>query len=143
MTINGMEYFKIIANSTVNVDIFTEYINELCAYLRDILNIQRAYLILDNSRIHKRTEIERITLEFNFEYKFLSPYSYMLNPIENAFSKIKNVVRSRLRLGTKGFLSELILSETKTITPTDSAGYFRNILRNITNCAAELPYIHK
>ena len=98
---------------------------------------------MDNSRIHKRTEIEIITLEFNFEYKFLSPYFYMLNPIENAFSKIKNGVRSRLRLGTNGFLSELILSETNTITPTDSAGYFRNILRNITNCAAELPYIHK
>ena len=67
----------------------------------------------------------------------------MLNPIENAFSKIKNGARSRLRLGTNGFLSELILSETNTITPTDSTGYFRNILRNITNCAAELPYIHK
>ena len=71
MTINGMAYCKTISNSTVNADIFTEYINELCAYLRDILHIQRACLILDNSRIHKRTEIERITLEFNFEYKFL------------------------------------------------------------------------
>ena len=143
MTINGMTYCKTISNSTVNADIFTEYINELCAYLRDILHIQRACLIFDNSRIHKRTEIERITLEFNFEYKFLSPYSYMLNPIENAFSKIKNGVRPRLRFDTNGFISELILSETNTITPTDSAGYFRNILRNITNCAAELPYIHK
>ena len=67
----------------------------------------------------------------------------MLNPIENAFSKIKNGVRSRLRFGINGFLSELILSKTNTITPTDNAGYFRNILRNITNCSAELPYIHK
>ena len=67
----------------------------------------------------------------------------MLNPIENEFSKIKNGVRSRLKFDTNWFLSELILSETNTITPTDSAEYFRNTFRNITNCASELPYIHK
>ena len=143
MTINGMAYCKTISNSIVNADIFTEYINELCAYLRDILHIQRACLILDNSRLQKRTEIERITSEFNFEYKFLSTFSYMLNPIGNEFSKIKNGVGSRLILGTNWFLSELIFSETNTITPTDSAGYFRNVLRTITNCNAEFPYIHK
>ena len=67
----------------------------------------------------------------------------MLNPVENAFSKIKNGVRLKLRLGTNGLLlSELMLSETHNITASDSAGYFKNILRNLINCTAKLPYVH-
>lgn len=143
MSITGMAYCKTISNSTVNANIFNEYVDELCKYLRDVLHMQNACLILDNARIHRRDDIARITSQYNFEFKFLSPYSYMLNPIENAFSKIKNGVRSRLRLGATGLLSDLMLSETTTITSNDSAEYFGLMLRNITNCAAELPYIHK
>ena len=58
MTINGMAHCKTISNLTVNPDIFTEYINELCACLRDIFHIQSACLILDSSKIYKKTEIE-------------------------------------------------------------------------------------
>ena len=56
------------------------------SYSKGLLNIGQ----LQNTQENRN---ERITSEFNFEYKFLSPYSYMLNPIENAFSKIKNGVR--------------------------------------------------
>ncbi|KAI5153030.1 hypothetical protein ENBRE01_3094 [Enteropsectra breve] len=142
MGINGMGYCKVISNSTVNGDIFAEYITELCRYLRDERHMQDSCLILDNARIHRRADIQRITTEFGYEFKFLSPYSYMLNPIECAFSKIKNGIRSKLRSGVQGILSEMMLTEVESISPNDSAGYFRHILRNITNCAAELPYIH-
>uniref|UniRef100_A0A0N5BD36 DDE_3 domain-containing protein n=1 Tax=Strongyloides papillosus TaxID=174720 RepID=A0A0N5BD36_STREA len=67
----------------------------------------------------------------------------MLNPIENTFSKIKNCVRSRLRNNDNGVLSDVIMSEINNITSTDCSGYFRYITKNITNCAAELPYCHK
>ncbi|KAI5150378.1 hypothetical protein ENBRE01_1459 [Enteropsectra breve] len=137
MGINGMGYCKVISNSTVNGDIFAEYITELCRYLRDELHMQDACLILDNARIHRHADIQRITTEFGYEFKFLSPYSYMLNPIECAFSKIKNRLSSKLRSGAQGMLAEV-----ESISPNDSAGYFRHILRNITNCAAELPYTH-
>ena len=143
MKIKGMGHCKTISNSTVNANVFNEYMNELCIYIRDVLSIEKACLILDNARIHKRDDIERITSQFNYEFKFLSPYSYMLNPIENAFSKIKNGVRSRLRSGEIGLLSEMMLSEIGKITSTDSSGYFKFMARNITNCAAELPYIHQ
>uniref|UniRef100_A0A0N5BZS1 DDE_3 domain-containing protein n=1 Tax=Strongyloides papillosus TaxID=174720 RepID=A0A0N5BZS1_STREA len=64
---------------------------------------------------------------FNFDFKFLSPYSYMLRPIENAFSKVKSCVRSRLRNNENGVLSDIIMSETNNITSTDCNGYFRYI----------------
>ena len=105
--------------------------------------MENGCLILDNAKVYRRDDIARITSQFNFEFKFLSPYSYMLNPIENAFSKIKCGIRSKLRSGVTSLLSDLMLSETSSITSSDSSGYFRYILRNITNYAAELPYTHQ
>jgi len=58
MTINGMGYCKTIANSTVNANIFTEYITELCCYWRDVLHMQKACLIMDNARIHKKKKLK-------------------------------------------------------------------------------------
>ena len=53
-----MGYCKTNANSTVNADIFTEYITELCCYLKDVLHMQKACLIMDNARIHKKTKLK-------------------------------------------------------------------------------------
>jgi hypothetical protein len=87
--------------------------------------------------------MQRITSFFGYEFKFLPPYSYMLNPVENVFSKIKLAIRSRLRSNKVGLLSDMMLEETRNATSLDCSGYFGYMLRNITNCAAELPYIHK
>lgn len=143
MTINGMGYCKTISHSTVNGNIFLEYIKELCHYSRDVLHMRNACLILDNARIHRKNDMETITQEFGYSFKFLSPYSYMLNPIENAFSKIKNCVRSRLRMGFEGDLSSLILQSVGNVTIRDCVGYFSYVQCNIINCAAERPYIHR
>ena len=137
ISISQMCFCKTISNSIVNSDIFSEYIRELCVYLRDEMQMQNACIILDNARVHKRESIQSIVNEFNFEFKILSPYSYMLNPIENAFSKIKSGVRSRLRIGETGILSNLILSEVRNVSSEDCVGYFRYDARNITNCVAE------
>ena len=90
---------------------------------------------MDNARVHKQDEIKKITSIFEFDYKFLSPYSFMLNPIENAFSKIKNGVRSCLITYSGATFSEIILSEVNNVNS--------NITRNITNCAADLAYEHQ
>ena len=67
----------------------------------------------------------------------------MLNPIENSFSKIKNSVKARFAAGEGGALVELISNRVSTITAEDCDGYFRYMFRNITNSAAEPPYIHQ
>lgn len=142
ISINGMCHCKTIANSTVNANIFSEYLHELCLYLKDIKRMDNACIILDNARIHKSEDIRRITEQFSFNFHFLSPYSYMLNPIENSFSKLKSCMRARLRTGATGSLSEMIISEIGNITSEDCAGYFRYVSRNITNAAAGLSYNH-
>ena len=67
----------------------------------------------------------------------------MLNPIENVFSKIKNIVRSRIREGEQGNLADFIHSALQSVNSEDCNGYFRYMARNITNCAAGLPYDHQ
>lgn len=139
----GMHHSKIIDNGTVNANIFADYITELCQYLYDNCSMRNVCIILDNARIHKRGDLERITTCFNYEYQFLSPYSYMLNPIENAFSKIKCSVREILRNNDEGTLSNFILQGVQTINPEDCAGYFRQMNTNLINAAAGLPYVHQ
>ncbi|KAF7670510.1 hypothetical protein TCON_2842, partial [Astathelohania contejeani] len=95
----GMVYSKVISHSTVNGDVFSTFLEEMCYFLKHNLNREEICIILDNARIHKEEHIARITLSYGYYYKFLSPYSYMLNPIENAFSKIKNSVRAQLTSG--------------------------------------------
>ncbi|KAF7685246.1 hypothetical protein CDIK_4005, partial [Cucumispora dikerogammari] len=116
---------------------------ELCHFLKHSLNKEGVCLILDNARIHKEAEILRIANSYGYTHKFLSPYSYMLNPIENAFSKIKLSVRSQLSIGDRASLSELIHSSLTTITAADCSSYFRYMLRNITNCSAGISYLHQ
>ncbi|KAF7685933.1 hypothetical protein CDIK_3318 [Cucumispora dikerogammari] len=78
-----------------------------------------------------------------FSFKFLSLCSYTLNLIENSFSKIKNSVKASLATGEGRALVELISNEVSTITSEDFGGYFTYMFRNITNSAAEPPYIHQ
>ena len=121
---------------------FYEYLVELCTNLRDVHGLTSACIILDNARVHRERDLQQVTTEFGFEFHFLSPYSYMLNPIECAFSKIKNSVRETLRRGENGSLSDQILKGVESISADDCAGYFRNMTRNLVNSAAGLPYVH-
>ncbi|KAI5152742.1 hypothetical protein ENBRE01_2970 [Enteropsectra breve] len=133
-----MGYCKVISNSTVNGDIFVEYITELCRYLRDELHMQDTCLILYSARIQRRAEIQRITTGFGYEFKFLLPHSYILSLIDYAFSKIKNGIRSKLRSGVQGILSDMMLTEVecfRTMTVLHISGIsFVTILIVLHNC---------
>ncbi|KAF7691470.1 hypothetical protein CDIK_2591 [Cucumispora dikerogammari] len=112
------------------------------SFLKHSLNKEGVCLIFDNARINKEAEILRIANSYGYKHKFLFPYSYMLNLIENAFSKFKLSVRSRLSIGDRASLSKLNHISLTTITAADYSSYFRYMLRNITNCAAKILYLH-
>ncbi|KAF7685448.1 hypothetical protein CDIK_3802 [Cucumispora dikerogammari] len=97
------------------------------------MNRNNVCFIFDNARIHKLAEISRITTEYDFSFKFLAQNSYMLNSIENFFSKIKNSVKARLATEERETLVELISNKVSTITGKDCNGYFRYMFKNITN----------
>jgi transposase len=82
-------------------------------------------VVMDNLSSHKGPHVGELVRAAGAEVLYLPPYSPDLNPIENAFSKIKQALRS---LGTR-VASELwgtmqaVLDQT---TARDCAGYFRH-----------------
>ncbi len=80
-------------------------------------------VVLDNLGAHRPKRITELIEERGAELVFLPSYSPDLNPIEEAFSKIKNVLR-KLAARTHEALIEAISGALSTITPGDAAGWF-------------------
>jgi transposase len=68
-----------------------------CAYVRQVLVPElRAgdIVVMDNLASHKRAEVRRAIEAIGAHVAYLPPYSPDLNPIENAFAKLKSLLRS-------------------------------------------------
>ena len=50
---------------------------------------------MDNVPFHKSSQIEEMIVESGNHVKFMPPYSQLLNPIENMFSKWKESFKSK------------------------------------------------
>lgn len=50
-------------------------------------------LVMDNPRVHKTERVRELIERADVEVLYLPPYSPDFNPIEEAFSKIKNLLR--------------------------------------------------
>jgi transposase len=82
-------------------------------------------VILDNLSSHKGPRIAELIRATQADVIYLPPYSPDLNPIEHAFSKIKQALRSLgLRIMTE--LWGAIQPVLDRVTPSDAAGYFRH-----------------
>lgn len=82
-------------------------------------------VIMDNLGSHKGAGI-RVAIEAaGASLLYLPPYSPDLNPIENAFAKLKAMLRKAAER-TIGGLWSSIGSLIDTFTPTDCTNFFRN-----------------
>jgi transposase len=82
-------------------------------------------VILDNLSSHKGPRIGALIRAAQADLVYLPPYSPDFNPIEPAFSKIKQALRTLgLRIMTE--LWSTIQPVLDRITPSDAAGYFRH-----------------
>jgi len=82
-------------------------------------------LLMDNLSSHKGPRVGQLIRAAQANLLYLPPYSPDFNPIENAFSKIKQTLRSLgLRVMTE--LWEAVRPVLDRITPSDAAGFFRH-----------------
>ena len=98
------------------------------AYLREVLcpSLRPGQVVvLDRLSVHRRSEVQQAIEARGCEVLFLPGYSPDLNPIEEAFSKIKACVR-RLEARTRAALDEAIAIALHTITLQDVIGWFRH-----------------
>ena len=92
----------------------------------DELSITDSFIIMDNCVIHKVHAVRELFNNSRHSLVFLPPYSPQLNPIEEAFSKWKNLIKGS-NPSTVEDLHEAILSGFKKITESDCNGFYRHM----------------
>lgn len=84
---------------------------------------EKQVVVLDGLGAHRPKRIRELIEERGAELVFLPTYSPDLNPIEEAFSKIKNILR-KLGARTHEALLKAMAEALSAVTPRDAAGWF-------------------
>ena len=96
------------------------------AYVRQILipDLKAGdIVIMDNLSSHKRPAVQAMIDAAGAELRFLPPYSPDFNPIENAFAKLKALLRKAAERTVDG-LWNAIGDLIDVFTPAECANYF-------------------
>lgn len=80
-------------------------------------------VILDNLKPHKARRVRELIEAAGSRLLFLPPYSPDMNPIEQAWSKLKTYLRGAAA-HTREALEEAIAAAIDTITAADARGWF-------------------
>jgi transposase len=105
----------------VDAEVFTVYLERvLCPQLRE-----GDILILDNLSTHKIQNVARLLSARGASVRYLPPYSPDLNPIEQAFAKLK----AHLRQAAARTLEDLhaaLAAALNSFSPQHCQGFFRH-----------------
>ena len=82
-------------------------------------------VVMDNLSAHKGDRVRKLIEERGCELLYLPPYSPDLNPIEEAFSKIKGILR-KAEARSREALIEAMGSALDAITSQDVRGFFEH-----------------
>ena len=80
-------------------------------------------VVMDNLGAHKTERVRKLIEDRGSELWFLPAYSPDLNPIEEAFSKVKNIVR-KAAARTRKALVDAIGEALCAVTSEDARGWF-------------------
>lgn len=108
-----------VVDGAVNGDVFHAFVEQvLVPALRpgDIV-------VMDNLSSHKGALVRSLVEEAGAELRFLPPYSPDLNPIENVFSKIKQLLRG-LACRTRDTLWNAMQRVLDAVTPGDAVNCY-------------------
>jgi transposase len=84
---------------------------------------------MDNLSAHKGERVRALVEERGAELLYLPPYSADLNPIEEAFAKIKNLLRkaeARTREGLVEALVEAMGQALSAVSAREARGFFEH-----------------
>lgn len=98
------------------------------AYVEQVLGPQLEpgdVVILDNLPAHKVDGVRSLIESRGAQLLYLPPYSPDFNPIEQAWSKIKELLRA-IKARILPLLEEAIAAAIATITADNAAGWFRH-----------------
>jgi transposase len=120
MTLEGMGPSLAVTGS-VNTTVFEAYLKQvLLPHLRP-----GGILVMDNLSAHKSERVRELIEAAGCEVLYLPPYSPDFNPIEEAFSKIKNLLRT-VQARSREALVEAMGKALDAITARDVRGFFEH-----------------
>ena len=110
-----------VLDGPINREAFLAYIEQ---FLMPVLK-PGDIVIMDNLPAHKGDAVREAIEAAGARLRYLPPYSPDLNPIENAFSKLKAGLK-KIAARTITHLWDAIAQVLPTISPNDSRNFFRN-----------------
>ena len=90
-----------VLEGSTSGEVFEAYVEH---FLAPTLRAEQV-VVMDNLSAHKGGRVRELIEERNCELIYLPPYSPDFNPIEEAFSKVKRILRE-VRARTRGALVE-------------------------------------
>jgi transposase len=110
---------SLIVDGAVNAELFEKYIEHIL-----LPSLQPGQIVvMDNARIHKGKRVKQLIEERGCQVLFLPAYSPDFSPIEEAFSKIKTLLRQR-GARTREALQCALEDALLTVSTTDALGWF-------------------
>jgi transposase len=88
-------------------------------------------VVMDNLQVHKSTKVKELIEDAGAEVLFLPPYSPDFSPIEEAFSKVKGILR-RVGARTREVLLEATSEALDAVSRTDALGWFGHCGYHVT-----------
>jgi transposase len=120
MSAEGMGPSLAVEGTTTSV-VFEAYVEQVLA---PTLCSGRV-VVMDNLSAHKGERVKEMIEQRGCQLVYLPAYSPDLNPIEEAFSKIKGVVR-KAEARTREALVEAIGMALSVVTARDAHGFFEH-----------------
>jgi transposase len=110
---------SLIVDGAANGEIFEIYVEQILAPSLE----PGQMVIMENLRIQKGNKVRQFIEARGCQLLFLPAYCPDLSPIEEAFSKVKAVLR-RLGARTREALQEALEYALTTVSASDAAGWF-------------------
>jgi transposase len=120
MSMEGMGTSLAVEGAT-NREVFETYVEQILAPpLR-----KGQVVVMDNLTAHKGERVKELIEHRGCELMYLPPYSPDFNPIEEAFSKIKGLVR-KAEARSREALVDAIGKGISMVTAEDARGFFEH-----------------
>ena len=111
-------------------EVFEAYVEH---FLAPTLRVGQV-VVMDNLSAHKGERVRKLIEDRGCQLLYLPPYSPDLNPIEEAFSKVKRLLRV-IGARTRKALVEAIAKALDAVTAWDAQGFFKHCGYRTTGCS--------
>jgi transposase len=120
MSVEGMGLSLAVEGAT-NREVFETYVEQILAPTLRTCQV----VVMDNLTAHKGERVKELIERRGCELLYLPPYSPDFNPIEEAFAKIKSLMR-KAEARTREALLAAMGTAISTLSAQDARGFFEH-----------------